>query len=91
MKPLRDLFLPVLLLLAPAAMADEEFYGRLESRPTGKAGTWVVGGRQLAVTDNTRLDEDDGPLVVGACVEVEYANGAIKEIESEDDAKKCGK
>lgn len=77
------------LLLSSAGMADEEFYGKLESRPEGKVGTWVIGGRQVVVTETTRLDEDDGPLVVGACAEVEYKNGAVKEIETEDEAFKC--
>jgi hypothetical protein len=63
--------------------ADEEFYGIIESRPDAKTGTWVVGGRNVEVTENTELEEDHGPLVVGACVEVEYEGNVVEEIESE--------
>ena len=43
------------------------------------------------MTDATKLDEEDGPLVVGACAEVEYKGGVVKEIESEDEVSKCAK
>jgi len=36
------------------------------------------------VTDTTELDEDDGPLVVGACAEVEIKGIVVKKIESEE-------
>lgn len=85
MKRSCALLLPFLLALAPAVMADEEFYRKLESRPAGKSGTWVMGGRSITVTESTRLNEEDCPLVVGACVEVKYENGAVEEIETEDD------
>lgn len=51
----------------------------------------MIGGRSIAVTERIRLDEADGPLVVGACVEVEYEKGVVNEIETEDDPGKCGK
>jgi hypothetical protein len=69
--------------------ADEEFYGIIESRPESKIGTWVIGGRQVEVTEQTEIDEDDGPLAVGACVQVEYKGNITEEIESEDKTK-CG-
>jgi hypothetical protein len=89
--------LPVMLFIATAALvipmsshADDEFYGIIESRPEGKAGTWVIGGRQVTVTDKTKLEEDHGPLVVGACVEVEHEGNVVEEIESEKKSK-CAK
>ncbi len=93
MKSIIKLTLPILAAFAISANAgaDEEFYGKIQSRPEGKVGTWTIGGRQIAVTDATKLDEEDGPLVVGACAEVEYKGGAVKEIESEDDISKCTK
>jgi hypothetical protein len=79
-----------ILWIPPNTQADEEFHGFIESRPAGKAGTWVIGGRQVVVTESTKLEEDDGPLVAGACAEVEYEGGAVEEIESEEKAK-CGR
>ncbi len=70
--------------------AGEEFKGIIESRPEGKIGTWVIGGRQVVVTEQTRLKEEDGPLAVGACTEVEYEGGVVEEIESEEKSD-CGK
>lgn len=63
--------------------AEEEFYGVIESRPEGtNVGTWVVSGRKLEVTNATELEQKHGPLVVGACVEVEIEGGVVEEIES---------
>jgi|GEM_PF-2820404 len=50
---------------------------------------WTIGGRTVVVTDSTEIEDDDGPLVVGACVEVEGSllpNGSVaaEEISSED-------
>ena len=70
-----------------AALADDEFHGIIESRPDGKAGTWVVGGRSVEVTEHTDLDEDHGPLRVGACANIEMDQGVVEEIESEPTSK----
>lgn len=70
--------------------ADEEFYGTIESRPTENPGIWVVSGQQVEVTDKTKIDNDNGPLVVGSCVEVEHKKGVVKELESAKPVK-CGK
>jgi hypothetical protein len=75
------------LSVSPSIQAGEEFYGTLEKRPEGKVGTWIIGGREVAVTEKTKLEEDDGPLVVGACVEVEYEGGSVEEIETEEQGK----
>jgi hypothetical protein len=40
------------------------------------------------VTEDTELDEDDDPLTIGACAEVEIDGGTVDEIESEP-AEKC--
>lgn len=69
--------------------ADDEFYGVVESRPTQNAGLWMINGRQLEVTDKTEIENDNGPLVVGSCVEVEHKNGVVKELESVNSSK-CG-
>ena len=70
-------------LLVPAiGHADEEFYGKLESRPDSKAGTWTVGGRQFNATATTDVEEDHGLLKVGSCIEVEFEGNVVEEIES---------
>lgn len=69
--------------LAQVAIAGEEYYGFIESRPEIGVGTWMVGGRSFEVTAQTKLDEDHGPLAVGACADVEVENGRVEEIESE--------
>lgn len=86
-----------LLLIAAAffsfsgpAFADKEFYGTVESRPTENAGIWVVSGQQLEVTASTKIDNDNGPAVVGSCVEVEHKKGVVEEIETVK-PKMCGK
>jgi hypothetical protein len=86
---IKGLLAAVVLSGAGPVLADEEFHGIVEKRPDGPAGTWIIGGREVAVTERTKLDEEDGPLTVGACAEVEYEGGVVKEIESEEPAK-CG-
>jgi hypothetical protein len=78
------------LTLSQIAMADEEFYGIIESRPDNTVGTWIVGGRSFDVTEHTKLDEDHGRLVVGACADIETDEGLVEGIESEP-ADKCRK
>jgi hypothetical protein len=80
------IFMAAALLAAPVSYASKDFFGTIGSRPEGNAGTWVVGGRNVDVTDKTRLGEEYGPLSVGACVE--YEGKAVKEIASEE-KKKC--
>ena len=70
--------------------ADDEFNGIVESRPEGKVGTWVVGGRSLKVTESAEFKEEHGPLTVGACAEVELEGDVVAEIESEP-KRKCEK
>ena len=80
----------LLIVTSQAAFADEEFYGRVESRPEGNAGIWTISGQQVQVTDKTKFDLDNGPLVVGSCAEVEHKKGVVSEIETAKPAK-CGK
>ena len=68
--------------------ADEDFYGKIESRPDAKVGQWVIGGKTVNATAQTELDDRKGPLTVGACVEVEIDDGAVEEIEAEK-MRKC--
>lgn len=64
---------------APPSYAIEEFFGIIESRPKTDVGTWVVGGRKVEVTNGTLLEEDNGPFVVGACVELEVDGNVVLE------------
>lgn len=82
-------FTLVVQSLAQAALASDELKGIIQSRPEGKVGTWVIAGATLQVTEETKLDEEDGPLVVGACAEVDIKNGVVTEIESEEPSD-CG-
>ena len=55
-----------------SALADEEFYGKVESMPENSfEGEWVIDGKSYQVTSETEIDEEDGNAKVGACVEVE--------------------
>ena len=73
------------VLLAPGISdALEEYTGRLESRPKGQAGTWVIGGRKVVATDTTKLEDEYGPIKVGGCVVVEYEGKRVAFIKSEE-------
>lgn len=66
---------------AQVAFADDDFRGVIERRPTGKVGTWVVGGRTFSATHDTDL-ENRRKLRVGNCAEVEIDDGEVEEIEA---------
>ncbi|HKQ07232.1 MAG TPA: DUF5666 domain-containing protein [Blastocatellia bacterium] len=48
-----------------------QFKGTIESFPAGFVGDWRVGGRTVHVTSSTRIETNDGPVAVGAFVEIE--------------------
>ena len=78
---------PILLVLLTGLSAscsdnEVEYYGILDHRPEGKDGMWVIDGKSFSVTEEVELDEDHGPITVGACVELEMEEGDVKEIES---------
>lgn len=56
--------------------------GTIESLPstTGFIGDWTVGGKTVHVSATTRIETEDGPVMVGAMVEIEgttRADGSI--------------
>lgn len=79
---MKSLFLAIasLGLIALPAAAKNDFYGIIEQRPSGKVGTWTIGGRAIQVTEQTNLE---GQLTVGTCVEVDFDDGRVEEIEAE--------
>jgi hypothetical protein len=49
-----------------------KFYGTLESLPEkGWHGIWVINGREILITGQTRIEEEYGRIAVGALVKVE--------------------
>jgi hypothetical protein len=76
------------LLVTAIAHADlDEYTGKLQSRPKGKAGTWVIGGKKWEATDKTELEDEYGPIRVGGCVVVEYDGKRVAFIKSEEEEK----
>jgi hypothetical protein len=48
-----------------------KFYGTIESIPEGRLeGIWIINGREVLVTPNTKIEEEYGRVTVGAYVEV---------------------
>jgi len=81
----------LLLFITQPLLADEiEYKGIIHARPAGTAGNWIIGDNVYKASEKTKLDEEKGPLIVGACAEVEVKNGKVTEIETES-MKKCQK
>jgi hypothetical protein len=62
------------------------FKGTIESFPAGFVGDWRVGGRTIHVTNTTRIEQEDGPVAIGAFVEVEgtqRADGSMDAVKIE--------
>ena len=91
MKLLSVMAFSIVAFLLWPSMSDaaEEYTGTLESRPTAKAGTWVIGGRNVEATEKTELEDEYGPIKVGGCVVVEYVGKRVAFIKSEE-KEKCG-
>ena len=90
LQPARNPAMLILLAVLMASCADNEveYTGVLEHRPEGKDGMWVIDGKSYSVTDAVDLDEDDGPLEIGACIELEMIDGDVREIETQN-MEKC--
>jgi hypothetical protein len=53
----------------------DELKGRIEQLPVGGLlGDWLVGGRTVRVTSATQIDQEHGPVAIGAFVEVKGAS-----------------
>ncbi len=46
-------------------------YGTIESIPIGIYGHWVVNGKNVLITEDTRMEGEHGKVAVGAYVEIE--------------------
>lgn len=77
------------LFVLPVMADDDDYYGIIKSRPEGKVGEWVIGDKTINVTDAVEIEEDHGPATVGACVEVDFDDNVIDEIEVMKTDKNC--
>ncbi|VAW35418.1 hypothetical protein MNBD_CHLOROFLEXI01-4313 [hydrothermal vent metagenome] len=53
-----------------------EWQGVIDSRPVGTVGVWGIGGDTFTAVASTIIEEEHGPLTVGACAEVKYVSTA---------------
>jgi hypothetical protein len=72
---------------------EAKFKGTIESFPAGFVGDWRIGGRTIHVTASTRIETNDGPVAVGAFVEVEgamRADGSMDAVKIEVESNPAG-
>ena len=50
---------------------ESKIYGTVKKMPSDRIGTWTVDGREIKVTNETRIKEEYGKAVIGAYVEIE--------------------
>ena len=63
-------FLPTATLFAEGP-SGAKLTGKIETLPNGnRLGSWVVAGRTVQVTAQTNIETENGPVSVGACVDV---------------------
>ena len=57
-----------------SARSESKLYGTVQKIPANRIGLWMVNGREIFVTRDTRIKEEYGKAVTGAYVEVEGTN-----------------
>ncbi len=65
---------------------DIHFSGTVETFPAGLIGDWRVGGRIIHVSTSTHIEQEIGPIAVGAFVQIEgpgLSDGSINATEIE--------
>ncbi len=50
---------------------EAKIYGAIENIPEGVYGHWIVNGKNVLVTENTRMEGKHGEVAVGTHVEIE--------------------
>lgn len=55
-------------------ISESKFYGTVENLPQGNIGTWIVNGRAITVTRDTRIKEKYGTATAGSFVEIKGNN-----------------
>ena len=65
---------------------ETKFTGVIESLPNtaGFIGDWRVSGRTVHVTSATRIEQEDGPVAVGATVKVEGNSRPDNSVDAEE-------
>lgn len=82
----------MMFVLLTQAWADQEFYGTVQKMPTGGyIGEWIIAGKTVQVTQDTKLDFEHGPAVVGSYVKVEGIPFEGKFIAEEIETKRGGR
>lgn len=76
--------LPILLAMLLSACSGEEmeYYGIIKSMPEDGVGTWRIGSRDFEVDRWVDIEEDEGEIMVGRCVEVDLEGDEVEEIET---------
>lgn len=92
-------YVPILALLLAVpsfagVLAESEITGRVQARPAGAEGEWLIAGRVVVATPATEIDADGGAIAVGDCVRAEGSldlGGAFIATEiSRRDGEDCG-
>lgn len=94
-------FVTVALFWTPIWASDlnynstSEAKGIVHSTPDGEwQGIWIIGDEEYRVNESTRIHQKEGPLVMGACVEIKFETNSdpylLSKIETEE-ADECEK
>lgn len=69
----------------------EETSGIVITFPVNLVGTWMIDSTAYTATSNTRFEQEEGPFMVGGCVEVKYITNTHEAIEIQTaDNEECG-
>ncbi len=66
------------VLLCAGVAADETRHGIVKQEPEDDYVYWFIGGEQLDMAEGASIKDKVGPLEVGACAELDIADGVIQ-------------
>ena len=78
------LLLSITASLAACGKDEIEYRGILQNRPVGTAGVWVIDDVPYHANFKTIVEQEHGPLGIGACVGIAMTRGIVRRIESEN-------
>ena len=66
------------MVVSVAAAGEDSWYGIVKKEPQGDYQQWFIGDQELSMGQEVKIKMLAGPLDIGACAELNVADGVIQ-------------